>query len=618
MWITSRLCRAWVLASVCAIALSAAAGAPRAAWSYIARSNLYAAPVVADVHPAPGLEILIADSEVRTLRCVSSLGDELWNYRGPWTKRQASSAAASMTAREGVGTIAIANGNGIVCALDAQTGSELWRKAVVRVDRGGLLWADLDGDARDELVVCGDDGVARAFRANGDALWASDATATAMPGRFVGALAAADIDGDSAAELFGVTEWGAACLTGAGALRWAYEPGARCVGAPIVYRDGDGAKLAFASRVPAAVHVVRVETGEVLWRAALIESPDDYTASGLAAGDLDGDGVREIVACDARGHVHCFSNGALRWLFDTDKAANAMASIADVTGDGAPEVLVAGGDRTLYGLDAHGAPVWRYETGARLLHPPTIADVDRDEKADILIGGGDHVLRRFATDAPIRPETAPWPSRRADASLAGAQMVGPTHASTFARHARSRRNAPQTRTPLTAHAKKPANGAVEFRELLRDGGSERTTVAAGPPGDAEAVAHYAALRDLPNGWLLESAAGALARDTSRKRTGAACARIEGGAAGAAVVSQPVALDDETASVHASAFVQCEHDARVRAALRWIGPGGVMREDALRALDVDAGGWRQYDAGDRKRPRGARYVQIALRVDRGSA
>ena len=57
--VTTRNLRAFV----CMLCVSAVAQTPREVWSYTARSNLYAAPIVTDIHPSPGPEILIGDSE---------------------------------------------------------------------------------------------------------------------------------------------------------------------------------------------------------------------------------------------------------------------------------------------------------------------------------------------------------------------------------------------------------------------------------------------------------------------------------------------------------------------------------------------------------------------------
>jgi len=65
------------------------------AWAFEAKSNLYAPPLVADVHPSPGREIIVGDSEARRLRCISADGRQIWECDGGWKKRLISAAALS-------------------------------------------------------------------------------------------------------------------------------------------------------------------------------------------------------------------------------------------------------------------------------------------------------------------------------------------------------------------------------------------------------------------------------------------------------------------------------------------------------------------------------------------
>src|SRR5690606_23103000 len=107
------------------------------------QSTLYSAPLVADIHPEPGLETVVSDSEARRVACVSARGEELWGFKAGWTKRLTSSAALSTTARADGPTLAVAGSDGLFVVLDAATGSELWRKDLAPVTWGGVVWGDL-------------------------------------------------------------------------------------------------------------------------------------------------------------------------------------------------------------------------------------------------------------------------------------------------------------------------------------------------------------------------------------------------------------------------------------------------------------------------------------------
>ena len=280
---------------------------------------------------------------------------------------------------------------------------------------GGALWADLDGDGRDEAIAGTRDARIVALKPDGAILWtySNPEIATSLPCP----IAAADANGDGKSEVFAVDILGPFCLDHAGSLLWHTHTGHQFLSGPSVAdadRNGkpelyclgwdDNALLAFDAL-----------SGQPVWRAPLMAKGDVYPGSSIAVGDMDHDGHQEIVAADASGYVYCVaSTGALQWVFATEKRVHASATLGDVDGDGGIEVLVACGDHYLYCLNARGELEWRFEAQFRLIHPPTIADIDDDGKTDILFGGSDRILRCLTFDAPYNPQRVPWPSRRFD------------------------------------------------------------------------------------------------------------------------------------------------------------------------------------------------------------
>ncbi|HOH30803.1 MAG TPA: hypothetical protein PLC40_14085, partial [Candidatus Hydrogenedentes bacterium] len=124
---------------------------PVTCWRYQALSNLYTPPLAADMTPAPGLEILICDSEARRLRCIGETGTQCWEYHGTWTKRLVSAPALSEPGADGLRKIALANGDGSLTCLCAATGELLWRREPGSVEWGGALW--MPGPAEKEQTV---------------------------------------------------------------------------------------------------------------------------------------------------------------------------------------------------------------------------------------------------------------------------------------------------------------------------------------------------------------------------------------------------------------------------------------------------------------------------------
>jgi hypothetical protein len=114
-----------------------------------------------------------------------------------------------------------------------------------------------------------------------------------------------------------------------------------------------------------------------------------------ALGDLDGDGVAEIVALQAQGpnspyqpsqrRLMAFrADGELLWAgahWQVSRGGGAIA-IADLDGDGEPEVLAPE-----YVADAEGELLWAPADPALAYSMPVAADLDRDGELEVLFGG---------------------------------------------------------------------------------------------------------------------------------------------------------------------------------------------------------------------------------------
>ncbi|MEZ4381337.1 MAG: VCBS repeat-containing protein [Nannocystaceae bacterium] len=157
---------------------------------------------------------------------------------------------------------------------------------------------------------------------------------------------------------------------------------------------GDTPAIAFvtftgaASTGPGVLRAIRGDTGEELFSNA---DAGLYGGSGLAIGDLDGDGKPEIVALASGGLVRAFdTTGAITWTsagYQSDMATQfpyySSPSIADLDGDGKPEVIVGrlilNGDGSLRGKGAHG------RGGARS-SASVAADLDGDGVQEVVVG----------------------------------------------------------------------------------------------------------------------------------------------------------------------------------------------------------------------------------------
>lgn len=146
------------------------------------------------------------------------------------------------------------------------------------------------------------------------------------------------------------------------------------------------------------LRAIRGDTGEDVWTAG---QDRVQGFAGLAAGDIDGDGLPEIIAHDQSGRAMAFDgDGTLLWKTSFSVPginASGSASVANVDGLGLPEIVfgptVLNSDGTLRWSGAGG-------TGRSL---SAIADVDLDGSIDVVAGNTIYrndgsVLQQF--DAP--------------------------------------------------------------------------------------------------------------------------------------------------------------------------------------------------------------------------
>ncbi|MDY7039365.1 MAG: CapA family protein [Chloroflexota bacterium] len=140
----------------------------------------------------------------------------------------------------------------------------------------------------------------------------------------------------------------------------------------------------------------------------------------LGAGDLDGDGVSEIIvaAQDRRAHALAL-DGTLRWQYEVEAGVYSL-HVADLQGDGRPEVIVGADDDRVYLLEADGGRLWVYRTGGRVTRV-LAADLEGDGRREVLAGSWDGNLYLLSEDGQLR-WTAPVGS--AAVSLVAADLDG--------------------------------------------------------------------------------------------------------------------------------------------------------------------------------------------------
>ncbi|MCP4644505.1 MAG: PQQ-binding-like beta-propeller repeat protein, partial [bacterium] len=241
---------------------------PEVKWEYEALSNLYPPPLVAEmVADSVGLETMIVDAEARRVRCIDAEGAQLWEYAGGWKQRLTTPAALSRTARAGKTTLAIGSRDGVVSCVDGARGAELWQRDVGAIEWGAVLWVDLTGDGRDELVVPTKDAGVHALDSQGNPLWSYTGEEGGQSPHIACPIAAADVDGDGAPELFMADRFGPLCLTSKGKLCWKQAQDGNFESAVVVAdADLDGrAEIYSPAGSDNALYCFDALTGDVRW-----------------------------------------------------------------------------------------------------------------------------------------------------------------------------------------------------------------------------------------------------------------------------------------------------------------------------------------------------------------
>ncbi len=145
--------------------------------------------------------------------------------------------------------------------------------------------------------------------------------------------------------------------------------------------------------VPGVMWLVDGNTGQTKWQGSY---SNFAWASGLAAADIDSDGLIEFIGVTADRHIVAISNtGALKWISSSSTVVRpgGNPSIHDLDGDGSPEIIH--GNRV---FDNVGNLLWsaqtnfvgdndRYDGAATLVYA---ADINLDGYQEVIIGGSAH------------------------------------------------------------------------------------------------------------------------------------------------------------------------------------------------------------------------------------
>ena len=278
-----------------------------------------------------------------------------------------------------------------VYALNGEDGSILWRFSTLRGTFAPSL-GDLDNDGRLEVIFGGLSGYIFVLNGeDGSLLWER------FFGTWVGgSIALGDIDDDGWLEaVFGAFNGYVYAFNGEdGSPLWSFNTTKRWVDASVSVGDVDGDDelevivAAFGEYKNSSIFALNGGDGSILWNFSFLFGAD-YSIP--AIGDVNGDGVAEIIFGALDHNVYCISgkNGSLLWKFQTGHSPSNPLALGDVNGDDRLDVIITSYDGYLYALNgSDGRLLWRYWIG-NSLNSPMLADLDGDGDLEIVVGDAD-------------------------------------------------------------------------------------------------------------------------------------------------------------------------------------------------------------------------------------
>jgi hypothetical protein len=303
--------------------------------------------------------------------------------------------------------------------------------------------ADLNNDGHKELIFASNGFNFYVFRDNGTEYMDGDAN-PATNGVFkvlgqpfnYGSPAVADINNDGYPEIiYGSTD---------GKVYVWDRFGNNLPGFPVTLNAGINASIAVGNldgNTDSTLEIIALTTGQNLYViepngtirpgwSRFVRSNGSSKSPSPALADMNGDGFLDIVIGSTDGFIYVFDrNGNLvppwtnvRYTSLTAGASESSPVVADINGDGLPDVVMGSEDQTLaaFGNNGQMLPGFPIVLGGEIRGTPALCDCDGDGKTEIVLSGWDKLLHVWDYDFPFSPGHVPqWPQFHHDAKRTG-------------------------------------------------------------------------------------------------------------------------------------------------------------------------------------------------------